>query len=284
MKKTADLLKKNIALVDLSVVVLDARVPFSAQNPLTEQILSQKPILYFLNKADLADEVQSRFWSDCLRQKKNATVISGCARKVADAKRIATACFKICPEAKTGRRGVRVLITGIPNAGKSTLINTLCGEAKAKTGDRPAVTKTMQRVLTADGLDLYDTPGLLWHKFENQETALRLAASGAIREEVLNLPDIALFSIEFLKKYYREELANRFALGSAVEEQSIRVLERIARKRGCLGKGGAVDWEKASALFLRELRAGKICRLTFDRSEEFEKLAQNGATEVDDGV
>lgn len=269
MKKTADLLKTNIALVDLSAVVLDARVPLSGLNPLVEEIVSGKPVLYLLNKADLADEAQTRYWADWLAKKKNGHVMTCTAVKPSAAARITAACFSLCGEAKTGRRGVRVLITGIPNAGKSTLINTLCGESKAKTGDRPAVTTKLQKILTPGGLDLYDTPGILWHKFENQERACRLAATGAIREEILNLPDIALFSVSFLQKYYREALAGRFALGAAVGEDPVSVLEIIARKRGCIGKGGAVDWDKASSVFLRDMRSGKIGRLTFDRWEEF---------------
>ena len=178
------------------------------------------------------------------------------------------ACFALCPEAKTGRRGVRVLITGIPNAGKSTLINTLCGAAKAKTGDRPAVTKTLQRILTPGGLDLYDTPGILWHKFENRDAAYRLAATGAVRDEVLNLPDIALYTIEFLQNRYRDPFAQRFALGGAVGDAPLAILDKIALKRGCTAKGGVVDREKAASVFLREVRAGKVGRLTFDRVEE----------------
>ena len=133
----------------------------------------------------------------------------------------------------------------------------------------------LQKILTPGGLDLYDTPGILWHKFENQEKAGRLAATGAIREEILNLPDIALFAIGFLQKYYRDALASRFALGNAVAEEPVTVLEAVARKRGCIGKGGSVDWDKAAALFLREMRAGKIGRLTFDRWDEFCAAGEN---------
>ena len=171
-----------------------------------------------------------------------------------------------------------MLITGIPNAGKSTLINTLCGAAKAKTGDRPAVTKTLQRILTPDGLDLYDTPGILWHKFENRDAAYRLAATGAVRDEVLNLPDIALYTIEFLQNRYRDPFAQRFALGGAVGDAPLAILDKIALplaildkialKRGCTAKGGVVDREKAASVFLREVRSGKVGRLTFDRVEE----------------
>lgn len=269
MKKTADLLNTNIALVDLSVVVLDSRVPLSSLNPLVEKIICRKPVLYLLNKADLADESQTRLWAAWLKGKKNGNVIICSAVQPAESVRITNACFSLCPEAKTGRRGVRVLITGIPNAGKSTLINTLCGESKAKTGDRPAVTTKLQKILTRGGLDLYDTPGILWHKFEDQTAACRLAATGAIREEILNLPDIALFSIGFLRQYYGKALADRFSLGDVVSEDPVAVLETVARKRGCIGKGGAVDWDKAAAVFLREMRAGKLGRLTFDRWEEF---------------
>lgn len=280
MKKTADLLKANIALVDLSAVVLDARVPLSGLNPLVEEIVSRKPVLYLLNKVDLADETQTRYWAAWLKKKKNGHVMTCSAIKPTEASRIAAACFSLCGETKTGRRGVRVLITGIPNAGKSTLINTLCGESKAKTGDRPAVTTNLQKILTPGGLDLYDTPGILWHKFENQESAGRLAATGAIREEILNLPDIALFSIEFLQKYYRNALAERFSLGETVDKEPVAILEMVARKRSCIGKGGVVDWDKAASVFLREMRAGKIGRLTFDRWEEFctneENHAENG--------
>lgn len=275
MKKTADLLKTNIALVDLSAVVLDARIPLSSLNPLVEEVVSRKPVLYLLNKADLADEAETRYWAAWLKKKKNGHVMTCSAVRPSEAARITAACFSLCGEAKTGRRGVRVLITGIPNAGKSTLINTLCGEAKTKTGDRPAVTTKLQKILTPGGLDLYDTPGILWHKFENQEKAGRLAATGAIREEILNLPDIALFAIGFLQKYYRDALASRFALGNAVGEEPVTVLEAVARKRGCIGKGGSVDWDKAAALFLREMRAGKIGRLTFDRWDEFCAAGEN---------
>ena len=268
MKKTGDLLKTNIARVDLTVEVLDARIPLSGLNPFVEEIVSRKPVLYVLNKADLADECETRRWLSYFREKKNAAAVVCCAVRPQDAKRVTAACFALCPEAKTGRRGVRALITGIPNAGKSTLINTLCGAAKAKTGDRPAVTKTLQRILTPGGLDLYDTPGILWHKFENRDAAYRLAATGAVRDEVLNLPDIALYTIEFLQNRYRDPFAQRFALGGAAGEAPSAVLEKIALKRGCAAKGGGVDREKAAAVFLREVRAGKVGRLTFDRVEE----------------
>ena len=268
MKKTGDLLKTNIDRVDLTVEVLDARIPLSGLNPFVEEIVSRKPVLYVLNKADLADESETRRWLSYFQKRKDAAAVVCCAVRPQEAKKVTAACFALCPEAKTGRRGVRVLITGIPNAGKSTLINTLCGAAKAKTGDRPAVTKTLQRILTPGGLDLYDTPGILWHKFENRNAAYRLAATGAVRDEVLNLPDIALYTIEFLQNRYRDPFAQRFALGGAVGDAPLAILDKIALKRGCTAKGGVVDREKAASVFLREVRAGKVGRLTFDRVEE----------------
>lgn len=282
MKKTSDLLKTNIALVDLSIAVLDARVPFSSLNPLVEEIISQKPVVYLLNKSDLADAQQTALWVEYFKKKKNAIVMTSTATQASEAKRVTATCYSLCPEAKTGRRGVRVLITGIPNAGKSTLINTLCGESKAKTGDRPAVTKTLQKILTPEGLDLYDTPGILWHKFENQTTAYRLAATGAIREEILNLPDIALYAIEFFQHNYIEEMEKRFQLTDTNEKEPIEVLEQVGRRRGCIAKGGALDWEKAAAIFLREMRAGKICPVTFDRFQELSQLEEQ--KEAADGV
>ncbi len=269
MRKTNKLLLENIKVVDICIEILDARIPISSRNPLVEEIIYQKPTLIILNKADLADENLLQKYEKLLKEEGHY-VLSISANNPKIKNIVIKKCKEIFNrELKDGRRGIRTLITGIPNVGKSTLINTLLGKQRAKTGDRPAVTKDLQRIVINEGLELYDTPGILWHKFEDQELAFRLAITGSIRDEILNITDIALKALDYIRKYYKEEFLSRFKLDDIPSEDEdsdcIQLLEIVAKKRACLCKGGAIDWDKASSILLQEFRAGKICKFTLDR-------------------
>ncbi|USB32117.1 ribosome biogenesis GTPase YlqF [Paenibacillus sp. YPG26] len=268
-------IQEKLSLIDVVIELLDARLPLSSRNPMIDEILLNKPRLILLNKADLADPAVTREWVDYFKREGH-TAITAEASTGAGVKEIPLKAKELLKE-KIDRqiskgirpRAVRGLIVGIPNVGKSTLINRLAGRAIAATGDRPGVTKGQQWIKVGTEMELLDTPGILWPKFEDQNVGYRLAATGAIKEEILNVEDIAFFAIKYLSQYYWTQLQERFDLGERPEDienpdEIVAVMEAIGRKRGCIISGGRVDLEKASGIMLRELRAGKLGRFSME--------------------
>ncbi|MGE7273746.1 ribosome biogenesis GTPase YlqF [Brevibacillus panacihumi] len=275
MAKARRQVTEKLALIDVVIELLDARLPLSSRNPMIDEIVSEKPRLILLNKADLADEKATEDWMGYFRGLGIRTLpidaLSGKGvNKLPDlCRELASDMLAKRAEKGMQARAIRIMILGIPNVGKSSLINRLSKRAVAQTGDRPAVTKAQQWVKMGDTLELLDTPGILWPKFEDQMVGLRLAASGAIKDELIDFTEIALFVIAYMMHYYPERLVERFKL-KALPADKVAMLEEIGKKRGCLISGGEIDYDKAGEIFLRELRSGKLGRVTLERPIDWE--------------
>ncbi|MFD0587850.1 ribosome biogenesis GTPase YlqF [Paenibacillus sp. GCM10027627] len=269
-------IQDKLKLIDIAIELLDARVPLSSRNPMVDDILQGKPRLIVLNKADLADPRTTEQWIAYFIHEGHTCVAvdSSTGSKVGEIQLKAKEILheKIARQIAKGMnpRAVRGLIVGIPNVGKSTLINRLAGRNIAATGDKPGVTKGQQWIKVGTEMELLDTPGILWPKFEDQLVGYRLAMTGAIKEQILNVDDIAYFAVKELVGRYWPTIKERYELvgdpPSDLEdnEQIVAVMEEIGRRRGCLIGGGRVDLEKASGIILRDLRAGKLGRITLE--------------------
>lgn len=267
MNKARREIRERIAKSDMVIEVLDARLPRASQNPMLSALRGALPCLRVLTKPDLADAQVTANWLEVLTVE-NVRTIAVCATKPGAAKSIVKACRAMVP--RRGRPGfpVRVLITGIPNVGKSTLFNLLVGRRKAAVGDRPAITKSQQRVDIPGGLALIDTPGVLWPKLDDQRAALRLAMSGAIRETAMDALEVARFTVEFLTEAYPAELKARYRLEELPEDPDA-VLTQIAMRRGCLTRGIGPDMLKVSELLLHELRAGILGNISYEQPADY---------------
>lgn len=273
MAKARRQVTEKLKLIDVVIELLDARLPLSSRNPMIDEIVKDKPRLILLNKTDLADHVVTERWIDYFRQHDLlALPIDALSGK--GIHRIPEQCRKLVEPMMEKRRAkgmndraVRVMILGIPNVGKSSLINRLAGKKVAQTGDRPAVTKSQQWVKMSDGLDLLDTSGILWPKFEDPLVGYRLAASGAIKDEILDVGEVSLFVLEYLKMYYPDQLEERFKL-EEIPADRIELMEEIGRKRGCIMGRGLIDYDKTAQLLLRELRSGKLGTLSLERPDD----------------
>jgi len=258
LEKIADLIKK----VDVVIEVLDARLPLSSSNHQLAALRRTKPWIKVLNKHDLADPAITKAWLRHFKSETGLSALPMSAKKHSETKQLIKLCQQLAP--KSGRPGfpVRVMVVGIPNVGKSTLINTLAGRNMAKVGDRPAVTTVNQRI-ELDGIILSDTPGVLWPNMDDQDGAYRLAASGAIGANALDSAKVALFAGEYMMRRYPELIKRRYKLAELPEDPSV-LIETVGRCMGCLIAGGEIDLNRASETFLRELRSAKIGRISFE--------------------
>lgn len=270
MAKARRQVTEKLKLIDVVIELLDARLPYSSKNPMIEEIVADKPRLVLLNKADLADPNRTQLWIDFFEREEGVKALAIDAQSGKGVHQIAASCRELVHDMLQKRtnkgmlpRAVRALIVGIPNVGKSSLINRLAKKSIAKTGDRPGITKAQQWIKVGQELELLDTPGILWPKFEDQLVGFRLAASGAIKDEILDLQEIALFAALFLKEHYPTRLTERFGL-ETIPEDRVELLEAIGRRRGCLMSRGFIDYDKASEIVLRELRSGKLGPITFE--------------------
>ena len=270
MKKAQRLIEENLKLVDIVIEVLDARIPLSSQNPMLKEMLEDKPRLLALCKSDLADKKATQNWIAKFAEE-SATAIAVDANRGTGIKDLIAAA-KTLAEDKTHKlvkhgakpRSSRAMILGIPNVGKSSLINSLAGVNHTKIENRPGVTRAKQWIKIDSGLDLLDTPGILWPKFEDPEVAMKLAWTYAISDEIHDLELLVCKLLETLAMKYSAGLMERFKLGGALPQSGHELLEVIGRKRGCIRKGGVVDLEKAERLVLNEFRSGKFGRVTLD--------------------
>lgn len=267
-----------IRKVDVVIELVDARLPVSSRNPMLGKLAEGKPILTLFTKSDLADPAVTQAWLEAWDGPRPLALVMSDARSV---KRIPARLRELAPHRGGPGRTLRSMVVGIPNVGKSTLINSLTGRRIAKVGDRPAVTRRAQRVELDLDLSIFDSPGVLWPKLDDQQGARRLAASGAIGENAFEPIDVAGWAICFVATTYRDCLVARYKLEDEVDEilagtspdpkdasRAVALLEAVGRKRGALRAGGHVDLERAADLFLRDLRAGKVGAISYERPPE----------------
>ncbi len=267
MKKARAQIIEILPKIDLVIEVLDARLPASSANPLLERLRGDKPCIKILNKSDLADPSVTKRWVQFLEKQQGVKAIPMEATNRREVGMIPKLCQKILPARTKARKPLRVLVVGIPNVGKSTLINTLAGKKIARVGDKPAITTCPQQIDLRNGILLSDTPGLLWPVLENIAGAGRLAASGAIGDNAYDTVEVGLTSAQYLAEKYPALLRQRYNL-SELPETPLGIVTEIGRHRGCLIKGGDVDLHRAAELLLRELRAGKLGQISLERPEE----------------
>ena len=274
MTKAKRMMQENIKLIDLVIELVDARIPISSRNPDIDELGKNKARLILLNKSDLAEEKQNDAWVEYFKNK-GFSVIKVNSRKGGGIKSIQNVIQEACKEKmerdrKRGilNRPVRAMVVGIPNVGKSTFINSLAGKACAKTGNKPGVTKGKEWIRLNINVELLDTPGILWPKFEDQIVGLRLAFIGSIKDEILNVEELAAELIQFLKKYYTGVLAEKYNIVES--EDPYKCLADIAESRHCLLKGSELDTNKAATLLIDDFRGGRLGRITLEFPEDFE--------------
>ena len=272
MTKAKRMMQENIKLIDLVIDLVDARIPVSSRNPDIDELGKNKARLILLNKSDLAEEKQNDAWAEYFKEK-GFSVVKVNSKRGGGIKSIQGVIREACAEKierdrKRGilNRPVRAMVVGIPNVGKSTFINALAGKACAKTGNKPGVTKGKQWIRLNKQVELLDTPGILWPKFEDQEVGLKLAFIGSIKDEVLQTEELAAELIHFLRIAYPEVLADKYNI--EMDEDDYVVLNHIAKSRNCIVRGNELDTEKAALLLLDDFRNGKLGRLTLEYPQE----------------
>ena len=270
MVKTKREIKENLKLVDAVIEIRDARIPNSSKNPDIDQLCKGKPRIILLNKCDLANEKITKEWKKSL-ENSETVVLEVNALKNDGLKNIKPALLKLLKEKhdRLKAKGLvkittRVMVVGIPNVGKSTFINKMARNNIAKTGDRPGVTKSKQWIKTSIGIELLDTPGVLWPKFEDEQVGLNLAFTGAIKDERMDIEELAFNLVKKLEVDFKDELMTRYKL-EHLSEETIENLDNIARKRGCLISGGNIDYNRIAVILLDEFRGGKIGRISLER-------------------
>ncbi|MDY0234452.1 MAG: ribosome biogenesis GTPase YlqF [Gudongella sp.] len=269
MKKTRESIQKNLVMIDIVFELLDARIPYSSQNPIIDELVASKPRIIILNKEDLADKSSNKLWQEYFIEKgvdsvlvnsqsgKGLDTLISTTKEIMDKKRI--------NNKKKGiiNQPIRTMILGIPNVGKSTIINSLVKKKTAKTGNRPGITKTNQWIKTKGDILLLDTPGILWPKFEDKQVGINLAFTGAIKDEILDKETLALKLLEKLLSINPELIKERYRV-DVLNKSPLEVMEGIALKRGALIKHGEPDYEKISRVILEEFRRGIIGKLTLE--------------------
>ena len=275
MTKARRMMQEDIKLIDLIIELVDARVPLSSRNPDIDELGKNKARLILLNKADLADQAVNEAWIAYF-QKLGYTVVQINSKSGAGIKSISQKVQEACKEKieRDRRRGIknrpiRAMVAGIPNVGKSTFINAYAGKNCAKTGNKPGVTKGKQWIRMGKGLELLDTPGILWPKFEDQNVGLRLAMIGSINENILNIEELSLLAIDFLRENYPGLITKQYEV-SEEAEKPLAILEQIADRRKCLAKGGEYDYAKAASMFMDDFRNGRIGRFSLEKPAEEE--------------
>ena len=272
MHKTKKALIERLKSTDMVIEMLDARLPASSQNPLLAQLSRGKPKLYLLNKQDLADPELTRVWLAELQNRPDTSALALDASERQAAQKITAACRALVPHRQGIDRPLRVLICGIPNVGKSTLINGMIGKKSAKTGNEPGITKTEQRLLLADDFWLYDTPGMLWPKIIVPQSGYNLAASGAVGRNALDEETVALELLNYLRQHYLPQLQARYQADPEESQswQDTDWLEWIGRRRGALLGGGRINYQKAAENTLTDFRDGQIGRITLETPEQWQ--------------
>ena len=266
MHKANKEIKETLPKIDLIIEVLDARIPFSSQNPMLSSVRGDKPCIRVLSKMDLADPMLTEQWQAYLEQEAGVKTLAVTTQEPEKIKLITQLCLKMLPNKGSNDKPIKTMIMGIPNVGKSTIINILADRIIAKTGNEPAVTKRQQRIKLKNNIILSDTPGVLWPNVDNENSGYRLAATGAIRDTALVYNDVAFFVAEYLLKNYPNDVKKRFQLDSLPDNES-DLMAMIGKKRGCLRVGNQVDIEKTSKILITEFRSGVIGNITLETPE-----------------
>ena len=266
MKKTRELIQENLKMVDLVIEVIDARIPISSRNPIIDEIVKDKKRVIILNKSDLSDRQANEKWADYFTKAGNLVLTMNCMSGAG-----VNQLFKLLnreQEAKNKdqlrKKPLRMMIVGVPNVGKSSLINRMTGRKSAQTGDRPGVTRGKQWLTLTNNMQLLDTPGILWPKFEDPKAGLNLAFCGSIKDEVLDTESLCLELIGVLQEEYPQLLIERYKLDQ-VSETPLETMEDIATKRGFIRPGKKIDYERCAKTFLDEFRGGKIGSITLEK-------------------
>lgn len=270
MAKARREVTEKLKLIDIVFELVDARIPASSRNPMIDEIIQHKPRIILLNKADMADPIKTKQWLDYYKSEgKTAIAINshagnGLNQITAAAKELLKPKYdRMKAKGIKQPRAIRAMIVGIPNAGKSTLINRLAKKNIAKTGNTPGVTKSQQWIKVGKEMELLDTPGILWPKFEDQEVGLKLALTGAIKDTILNLHEVSLYGLRFLEKEYPERLKSRYNF-EEIPEDTVELFDAVGKFRGCLAGGGLVDYDKTAELVVRDIRSEKMGPLTLE--------------------
>lgn len=277
MAKARRQVEEKLNQVDLIFEILDARLPMSSRNPMIDDLIKEKPRLVLLSKSDLADPAITRLWTEYF-EKENVRalpldILSGKGVKhiVSISRELMKKKIDIQSKKGIRRHRIRGMVLGVPNVGKSALINRLAGRSTAKTGDRPGVTRAQQWIKLGDGMELLDTPGILWPKFEDRLVGLRLAASGAIKEEILSVDEVALYLLQYLSDRYPDSLKKRYNMENVETSDGLTLLKGVGKRRGCMRKGGEVDLEKAAEFVLRDLQSGRLGRISLEFPSDWEE-------------
>ena len=279
MAKARRQITEKLSLVDIVFELVDARIPYSSSNPMMNEIIKHKPKLVILNKADMADPAVTAEWIKYYKSQGHDAITldslhqQAIKQVVASSKEILKE--KFAKEASKGLkpRPIRALILGIPNVGKSTLTNNLAKRKAAQTGDRPGVTKAQQWIKVGKELELLDTPGVLWPKFEDQRVGLNLAVTGAVKDTIIPYDDVVLYAMEYIIKQYPTALVDRYQV-TLPYESYVALLDEIGTKRGFLQSGGIVDYDKVYEIFVREIRSLKLGRLSFEQPSDVEEQVE----------
>ncbi len=273
MHKARKEIKKVMPQMDLIIEVVDARIPFSSENPLVPNLRGDTPLIKVLNKRDLADPDVTARWQAWLEKERGVRAITLTHNQRGEAMDILKLAAAMTPDHDRQKSALRVMILGIPNVGKSTIINTLAGRPAAKTGNEPAVTRAQQAIKLPDNILLYDTPGFLWPKLSPEACGYRLAITGAIRSAVIDFEDVALFEADYLLQAYPELVRKRYGFED-LPVDGLALMDAIAAKRRFFARGGIPDLHKVSEVLLNELRAGTLGRISLETPEMIEQEAR----------
>ena len=266
MKKTRELIAENLKMVDIVIEVIDARIPVSSRNPIIDELVKSKRRLIILNKSDLSDPKANEAWAETFKKQGNLVLTMNCMTGIGVGQlyKLLSRLQDEKNEGQLRKKSLRMMIVGVPNVGKTSLINRMTGKKSAKTGDRPGVTKGKQWLGLENGMQLLDTPGILWPKFEDPQVGLNLAFCGSIKDEILDTASLALELIKVLQRDYPQLLRERYKLDE-LDEDALVNMEAIAAKRGFILSGKRVDYERCARTVLDEFRGGKIGNITLEK-------------------
>lgn len=274
MKKTMDNIKSSLKLVDVVLEIVDARIPIASRNPLLDEVLGDKPRVVLLNKMDLANEAMNKKWLEYFKAKGYEAILIDSVKGTnlnkieSTSRQLLTEKFKKLEEKNLNLKRVRAMIVGVPNVGKSTLINRIANRRSAKVGNRPGVTRQNQWIKTGKDFELLDTPGVLWPKFESEEIGLDLAFTGAIKDEIMDTETLVFKLIEKLNHIDKGIIETRYKIETE-GLSTLEIMEAIGQKRGCLIRGGEFDYEKISNIVLDEFRKGVLGRITLEGPDDY---------------